>query len=121
MSEQLNTNNVLKSVYEVICSRVKERPEKSYVVSLFDKGLDKILSKVEEESRETIEAAKEQGQQGVDHLKYEICDLFFHSLVLAAYKGITYEQIEAELGRRFGVSGITEKESRKGNSNDATK
>ncbi len=114
MIDNLDKSNVLKSVYDVISNRVKERPDKSYVVSLFDKGLGKILEKVSEESGEVIEAAKEQGEEGINHLKNEICDLFFHTLVLAAYKGITYEQVEGELSRRFGISGIQEKESRKG-------
>jgi len=114
MEDIFDKDNVLKSVYDVICNRIKERPENSYVVSLFDKGLEKILKKVTEESGEVIEAAKEHGDECTDHLKHEICDLFFHTLVLAAYKGITYEQIEGELTRRFGVSGILEKESRKG-------
>ena len=118
MSDKLNKNNVLESVYNVICARVKERPEKSYVVSLFDKGLDKILSKVEEESGEVLEAAHESGAEGTNHLKNEICDLFFHTLVLVVYKNIPYEQIEAEFIKRFGLSGIVEKESRKGKSND---
>ena len=116
MADNLNKNNVLESVYNVICERVKERPEKSYVVSLFDKGLEKILSKVAEESEEVLEAAREPGKEGVAHLNNEICDLFFHTLVLAAYQGIAFEQIENELTRRFGLSGIVEKESRKGKS-----
>ena len=114
MTDKLNKDNVLESVYEVICNRVKERPDKSYVVSLFDKGLEKILSKITEESDEVMEAARENGSEGTNHLKNEICDLFFHTLVLAAYKGVPYEQIEKEFIRRFGLSGIEEKESRKG-------
>ena len=118
MTDPLNKNNVLESVYNVICARVKERPEKSYVVSLFDKALEKILSKVEEESLEVLEAAREPGDEGTNHLKNEICDLFFHTLVLAAFKGIPFSQVEAELIKRFGLSGIEEKESRKGKNND---
>lgn len=114
MADKLNKSNVLESVYEVICTRVKERPDKSYVVSLFDKGLEKILSKVQEESDEVLEASREPDEKGVEHLKNEICDLFFHTLVLAAFKGIPYDQIEKEFIKRFGLSGIVEKESRKG-------
>ncbi len=118
-----NMDNVLRSVYDIIKQRLKERPDKSYVVSLADKGLEKILSKISEESNEVIDAAREttEKQARLDHLNYEICDLFFHTLVLAAYEGIDYTSIEAELARRFGVSGITEKESRTQKNDDKKK
>ncbi|MDO8426163.1 MAG: bifunctional phosphoribosyl-AMP cyclohydrolase/phosphoribosyl-ATP diphosphatase HisIE [Deltaproteobacteria bacterium] len=100
---------VIKELFNVIKGRKKSKPEKSYVATLFAKGLPKILEKVEEESGELIEAAKEKGKKEV---VYELCDLWFHTLVLLADKGIEIEEVFSELGRRFGTSGITEKGSR---------
>ncbi|PCJ58024.1 MAG: phosphoribosyl-ATP diphosphatase [Planctomycetota bacterium] len=118
MSEDLNKSNILSSVYQVIQKRLEEKPENSYVVSLAEKGLEKILSKISEESAEVIMAgieSKDDSEKSLDHLNYEICDLFFHTLVLAAYKNISFESIEKEMARRFGTSGLKEKKSRKSN------
>lgn len=100
---------VLKALYEIIKERKNSPPDKSYVASLYAKGLPKILAKIEEESGELVEAAREKGR---DEVLYEFCDLWFHTLVLLSNEGLEIEAVFAELGRRFGVSGITEKESR---------
>lgn len=102
---------IVKEVFDIAVQRKGSSPEKSYVASLYAKGLEKILSKVSEESGELIEAAREKGEKEV---VYEMCDLWFHSIVLLADQGIDIQEIFNELGRRFGTSGITEKESRKG-------
>jgi len=100
---------VIKLLYDIIKERKNSAPDKSYVASLYAKGLPKILAKIEEESGEFIEAAREKGK---DEVLYEFCDLLFHSLVLLSNEGLEIEAVFAELARRFGVSGITEKESR---------
>ncbi|MDP2690591.1 MAG: bifunctional phosphoribosyl-AMP cyclohydrolase/phosphoribosyl-ATP diphosphatase HisIE [Deltaproteobacteria bacterium] len=100
---------VIKELYNIVLERKKASPEKSYVASLYAKGLPKILEKVEEESGELIEAAREKGKADV---VYEMSDLWFHTLVLLANEGIGIEEIFAELSRRFGLSGIEEKKSR---------
>ena len=87
----------------------KSDPGESYVASLFSKGTEKINSKITEEAGEVCEAAREDDKS---HLTYEICDLFFHTLVLASYKDIRIDEIAAELERRFGTSGHTEKAQR---------
>lgn len=101
---------VLKELFAIIKERKNSDPAKSYVASLYSKGLPKILEKVEEESGELIEAAREKGR---DEVIYEFSDLLFHSLVLLSNQGIELDEITNELGRRFGISGIVEKESRK--------
>ena len=101
---------VLAAVFSTVAERKKTMPEKSYVASLLRKGTDAICCKVAEESGETIKAARE---QSTEHLTKELCDLFFHAMVLMADKNISLAQLEAELGSRHGISGLDEKASRK--------
>ena len=61
---------------------------------------------------EVVQAADESGQEGRDHLIYEAADLLYHLMVLLGHHEIHIREIESELGRRFGVSGIDEKASR---------
>lgn len=102
---------ILDALYRVICKRKANPEEKSYTVSLFRKGIDTILKKTGEEATELVIA----GKGGIrDEIVYETADLFYHTLVLLAYYDIEPGQVYSELRRRFGVSGITEKESRTG-------
>jgi len=101
--------DVLKELTAILEARKGESADKSYVASLYAKGLDKILEKVGEEAVETIIAAKNGDK---DHLVYETADLWFHSMVMLAHQGLSAEDVLAELGRRFGVSGHDEKASR---------
>ena len=96
----------------VIEDRKTNPPAKSYTTSLFSGGIAKIGAKITEESREVVEAASEPGEQGRSHLVYEAGDLLYHLFVLLAHRDIRLEEVEAELARRFGVSGIDEKASR---------
>ena len=101
---------ILDAVYRIILQRKQSADgEKSYVKSLYDKGLDKILSKIGEEATETAVAGKGGDREEIVN---EMADLFFHSLVLLGYYGIEPEEIYAELKHRFGTSGIEEKASR---------
>jgi len=103
-------DDILQAVYEVIQQRRQVADgEKSYVKSMFDKGLDKILSKIGEEATETAIAGKGGDQ---DEVVYEVADLFFHVLLLLNYYDLPPEKIYAELRRRFGLSGIEEKANR---------
>ena len=101
--------NLLHRLGEVIAARTRGDPSASYVASLFAKGEDAILKKVAEEAAETVLAAK-----GGDKLQIvrETADLWFHSLVMLAWHGLTPEDVLAELRRREGISGIEEKKSR---------
>jgi phosphoribosyl-AMP cyclohydrolase / phosphoribosyl-ATP pyrophosphohydrolase len=88
---------VVVQLYELIESRKRERPEGSYTTYLFDKGLDKILKKVGEESAETIIAAK---NDDTKPLVAEVSDLIYHLLVLLVERGVSLEQIRDELAQR---------------------
>lgn len=88
---------VLVQLYELIQSRQRERPEGSYTTYLFDKGIDKILKKVGEESAETIIAAK---NDDTKPLVAEVSDLIYHLLVLLVERGVSLEQVRDELAQR---------------------
>ena len=99
----------LKSLYATIQDR-KENPEQgSYTSYLFDKGLDKILKKLGEENTEVIIASL---MQSKEDLINEIGDLLYHLIVLMVEKGITLEEVEAELEKRSKKSHKTRKKTR---------
>ena len=87
----------LEGLYQLLLSRKKELPEGSYTTYLFQKGLDKILKKVGEESTEVIIAGKAEDKA---ETIYEIADLAYHVLVLMVQMGISVEEIRAELASR---------------------
>ena len=99
-------NRVLKIIHQRIASG---EPDSSYVASLVQKGEDKILKKIGEEATEVVLAAKGQDRVALVH---ELTDLWFHCLVLMAEKEISLEDIDDELVRRCGQSGIEEKATR---------
>lgn len=102
-------NDVLERLSTIIESRKGADPASSYVSSLYAKGLDAILKKVGEEATETVMAAKD----GVpERIVSEVADLWFHTLVLLAQQGLGPAAVLAELERRFGLSGLAEKERR---------
>lgn len=102
-------SDVLLQLARVLEARKSADPASSYVAGLYAKGLDSILKKIGEEATETVIAAK-----GGDHRQviYETADLWFHSLILLAHQGLKPEDVLAELERRFGLSGVDEKEGR---------
>jgi len=101
---------ILERLADELEQRKDASPDDSYVASLYAAGLDKILKKVGEEATETVIAGKGGSN---DELIAEMADLWFHSLVLLAYRQLRPEDVLAELDRRFGVSGHIEKSSRK--------
>jgi phosphoribosyl-ATP pyrophosphohydrolase len=101
---------ILQRLTETLEARRGAAPESSYVAKLYGKGDDAILKKVIEEAGEVLLAAKDGDKQ---HLLYEVADLWFHCMVLLAHKGLSADEVLQELARREGVSGITEKASRK--------
>jgi phosphoribosyl-ATP pyrophosphohydrolase/phosphoribosyl-AMP cyclohydrolase len=92
-----NLGEVLNSLYALVESRRRERPEGAYTTYLFDQGLDKILKKVGEESAETIIAAKNDSRSA---LAKESSDLLYHLVVLLVERGLSLEDVRAELVRR---------------------
>ena len=104
------TNDVLSELAQTLESRKNASPDSSYVASLYDKGLDEILKKIGEEATEVVIAAKSGEKAAIIH---ETADLWFHTLVMLAQQGLSPDDILSELGRRFGMSGLEEKASRK--------
>jgi phosphoribosyl-ATP pyrophosphohydrolase len=103
---------VLDKLMAVIEDRRANPPPKSYTTSLFQGGVEKIGGKIVEEAAEVVEAAGEPGDTGRTHFIYESADLLYHLFVLLGYKGVALSEVETELARRFGMSGIDEKASR---------
>ena len=85
---------------ELIRGRKTEKKEGSYTTYLFEKGLDKILKKVGEESTEVIIAAKAEDKK---ETIYEIADLAYHVMVLMIEAGISLEDIHKELAGRHVI------------------
>lgn len=108
--------DILARLAAVIESRKPARggdPDKSYVARLLHKGPDAFLKKIGEEATEVVMAAKDV-QHGAEPAKivYEVADLWFHCLIALAHFGLTPDAVLAELARREGLSGITEKAAR---------
>lgn len=105
--------HALTALDDILVARKHDDPASSYTASLYHKGLDAILKKVAEESAETIMAAKDV-EHGADssQLCYEACDLVYHLMVLLHHQGLTSADLDAELRRRFGLSGLAEKAAR---------
>lgn len=90
----------LEGLMGLLAGRKQDRPEGSYTTYLFDKGLDKILKKVGEESTEVIIAAKAEDKK---ETVYEIADLAYHVMVLMTEAGISLEDVRAELASRHVI------------------
>lgn len=88
---------ILSRLYNQIVDRRDNPKEGSYTNYLFDKGLDKILKKVGEETSEVIIGAKNKSK---DELVYEMCDLIYHSMVLMVSEGVTMDDLKTELTKR---------------------
>ena len=90
----------LEGLYQMLVGRNETRPEGSYTTYLFEKGIDKILKKVGEESTEVIIAAKADDKA---ETVYEIADLAYHIMVLMVNQGISLEDIHKELASRHVI------------------
>ena len=95
--ESANPLQVFQDVLQVIKDRRVHPKEGSYTNYLFDKGLDKILKKLGEESAEIIIAAK---NPNANEVTYEISDFLYHMMVLMVEKDISWEEITTELANR---------------------
>ncbi len=108
------SDSVLSQLSQVLEARKNNSADESYVASLHAKGLNKILEKVGEEANETIIAAKDSEQTGdTKAVVYETADLWFHSLVMLSHLGANGIDVVNELAKRFDMSGLEEKASRK--------
>ena len=105
-------SSVLHQLIGVLEQRKTNPPPNSYTAKLYAGGVSKIGEKIQEEAREVVEATSEPGDSGRRHIIYESSDLLYHLLVLLAHQGIKLEEVEAEIARRFGQSGLDEKAAR---------
>ncbi|MGI6594742.1 MAG: bifunctional phosphoribosyl-AMP cyclohydrolase/phosphoribosyl-ATP diphosphatase HisIE [Christensenellales bacterium] len=99
-----------KQLYEMLQQRKNEMPEGSYTTYLFEKGLDKILKKVGEESTEVIVGAKNNSKE---ETTYEIADLVYHVMVLMVEMGIEPKDIFKELASRHVIDKKVKQETSK--------
>ena len=90
----------LEGLYELLQGRKNEMPEGSYTTYLFEKGVDKILKKIGEESTEVIIAGKADDKK---ETVYEIADLAYHVMVLMVEMGISVEDVQKELASRHVI------------------
>ena len=97
---------------EVVVQRKQTLPEGSYTTRLLKGGVPAIGPKVLEEAEEVVEAAGEPGEEGRQHLIREAADLLYHLFVMLGHREVSLEEVEAELARREGISGLAEKASR---------
>lgn len=90
----------MEGLMELLEGRKMEKKEGSYTTYLFEKGLDKILKKIGEESTEVIIAAKAEDKK---ETVYEIADLAYHVMVLMVQAGISLEDVKKELASRHVI------------------
>ena len=103
----------LTKLNQVIEARKNASPSESYVASLHQSGLNKILEKVGEETTETLIAAKDAVRSGNNReLIHETADLWFHTMVMLSHFGEDASAVLDELERRFDLSGLEEKAAR---------
>ena len=108
-------SDVLTELAAILEQRKESSASESYVASLHEKGLNKILEKIGEEATETILAAKDFGEQREKDSKAvinETADLWFHTMVMLSHLDLTPQQVLDELKERFNISGLAEKASR---------
>lgn len=100
---------VLEVLEQVIAARKGGDASRSYTAKLLAGGPAAAGAKVTEEAGELVRAA---GDEADDRVVSEAADLLYHMLVVLACRDVSLEQVEAELARRFGVSGLAEKAAR---------
>jgi phosphoribosyl-ATP pyrophosphohydrolase len=103
----------IEELDQTIAARAANPSEKSYTTQLLAGGVAKIGAKITEEAAEVVEAAAEPGDAGREHLIREAGDLVYHLMVMLHHRNCSLADLEAELGRRAGVSGLEEKAARK--------
>jgi len=112
LEQEIDTSEiygVVDTLFHEIESKKFGDPEKSYTAKLFAKGENAICKKIAEEAAELCFAIKDKNR---DEVVYEAADLVYHSLVGLSFSGVNPDSVKREIRRRFGVSGIEEKNSR---------
>lgn len=100
---------VLDNLYHVIQEKRNDDPKTSYTAKLLQGNENSMLKKVVEEAGEFTFAIKDNDEE---EIVYEAADIAYHMLVAMASKNINPDRVKQELARRFGMSGIEEKNSR---------
>ncbi len=100
----------LDALYELLMGRKEKLPEGSYTTYLFEKGIDKILKKVGEESTEVIIASKASDKA---ETVYEVADLAYHIMVMMVEMGITLDDVRKELASRHVIDHKVKQEKMK--------
>ena len=100
---------IIDTLYHTIQTKKNDNPETSYTAKLLQGNENSMLKKIVEESGEFTFAVKDNNEE---EIIYEAADLMYHSLVALAHKNISPDRVKQELARRFGMSGIEEKNSR---------
>ena len=103
--------NIIERLSNLLLERRASSEDSSYTAQLYKKGISEILSKIEEESKELIEAG-ELRPTAKKEITHEAADLWYHTMVLLAFNGIDPMDILKELEHREGVSGLEEKSKR---------
>ncbi|MCG3658180.1 bifunctional phosphoribosyl-AMP cyclohydrolase/phosphoribosyl-ATP diphosphatase HisIE [Aliarcobacter butzleri] len=109
---EINTTaayGVIDTLYHTICERKDEDVSKSYTAKLLKGNQNSMLKKIVEEAGEFTFAVKDDNEE---EIIYEAADVAYHVLVALASKNINPDRVKQELARRFGISGIEEKNSR---------
>jgi phosphoribosyl-ATP pyrophosphohydrolase len=106
------SQSILARLMAVIEDRKANPSEKSYTNRLLAGGVAKIGAKIVEEAAEVVAAAAEPGPAGRSHTIHEAADVVYHLFVLLGCRDISLAEVEVELARRFGISGLDEKASR---------
>lgn len=104
-----NAYGVIDTLYHIIQDRKNDDPKKSYTAKLLKGKENSMLKKIVEEAGEFTFAVKD---NDTEEIIYEGADLVYHCMVALASKNISPDRIKQELARRFGMSGIEEKNSR---------
>jgi phosphoribosyl-ATP pyrophosphohydrolase len=99
-------SSILARLITVLEDRKVHRPENSYTTKLMNGGVEAIGAKVCEEAAEVVDAASVAHEDRGYSLTYEAADLLYHLLVLLAYCDVPLLDVEEELARRFGKSGL---------------
>lgn len=100
---------VIDTLYHTIIEKKSDDPKTSYTAKLLQGKQNSMLKKIVEEAGEFTFAVKDDNKE---EIVYEGADLMYHCLVALASKNISPDQIKQEIARRFGMSGIEEKNSR---------
>ena len=112
LESEIDTTQIygaIDTLFHEIESKKFGDPATSYTAKLFSKGENTICKKIAEEAAELCFAVKDKNK---NEIIYEAADLVYHALVGLSFSGVSPELVKTEIRRRFGVSGIAEKNNR---------